>query len=355
MKDLLDKFLKSLDDIGKSIWNFLDPRQAFSWKTLISLGLFSWIAMLIIGESPLVALDSSKDDVQLSSLQHAFFILGWVFLNLGIGWGFANDAKDKKKSKIKIPLLDWEFYPGALVTAGITCFFLFRVWNPEWRAAALISWPLVTAIYTAIPKTISSIVGKKWPEPQVRQDLIISALLHIIVSCWLGFYFLVQNWIEEYPPLRSSANGLQESMFMFELDPQPKMLDLAEAVLRGRLAEIPPPEARSRFADQQFIREFINDVKRQVEQQLPASQQILELVISLPISTDLVDMPLRLQAFWQELEPNGASYYLQKECQLYPTIETTSQEPLSPAQRSNLTVIQCGTPELIANSEDNQE
>ncbi|MGJ3249196.1 MAG: DUF5357 family protein [Elainellaceae cyanobacterium] len=354
MKDLFDKFLKSLDDIGKSIWNFLDPSQAFSWKTLISLSLFSWSAMLIIGESPLAALDSSNDDVQLSPLQHAFFILGWVFLNLGIGWGFAKDAQGQKKSKIKIPLLSREFYPGAWVTAGVTCFFLFRLWNPEWRALALISWPLVAAIYDAIAKTISSIVGKKWPEPQVRQDLIISALLHILVSCWLGFYFLVQNWIEEYPPLRSSGSGLQESMFMVELDPQPEMLDIAEAVLRGRLAELPPPEARLRFADPQFIDQFINDVKRQVEQQLPGSQRVLDLEIILPISTNL-DTPLRLQAFWQELESNGASYYLEKECQLYPTIETTPQTQLSPAQRSNLTVIQCGTPELIANSEGNQE
>lgn len=354
MKDLLDKFLNSLKDIGKSVGNFLDPRQAFCWKTLISLSLFSWGVMLIVGESPIAALDPSNEDVQLSPLQNAFFVLGWVFLNLGIGWGFAKDAKEKKKSNIKIPLLNWEFYPGALVTAGITCFFLFRVWNPEWRAIALISWPLVTALYAAIPITISSIVGKKWPEPQVRQDLIISVLLHIIVSCWLGFYFLVQNWIEEYPPLRSSSSGLQKSMFMVELDPQPEMLDLAEAVLRGRLAELPPPEARSRFADPQFVQEFINDVKRQVEQQLPASQRILDLVITRPISTDL-DTPLRLQAFWQELEANGASYYLQKECQLYPTIEITSQEQLSPAQRANMNPIQCGTPQLIANSGSNQE
>jgi hypothetical protein len=346
VKAFFDKFFKSLDDAGKAIWDFLNPTNAFSWRTLIFLSLFSWSLMLALGGLPVEVVGESASNGEtsrVSPVQSALFFLGWIFLNLGIGWGFAKDAQgDKKKSKIKIPLLDIEFFPGAWITAGLTCCFLFRVWDPEWRSLALLSWPIVTAIYAAIPKIIPLITSRKPPEPQVRQDLLLLALLHTMLSCWIGFYLLIQSWITVYPPLLGSASGIRRSMFLVAINPGPTLLDTAEARLREQFAEEALPIVRSQLENS----EFIATVTEQVQQQVATAQQFnLNLRIFAPLGDD---SPFRLQAVWQKTGENRASYYLEKRCSLRPEMQPSGTPQV---ETPSATRIRCEPPILLRDLE----
>ncbi len=345
MKAFLDQFFKWMDNAGKTIWEFLNPIKAFSWRTLIFLSLFSWSLMLALGGVPseVVGNSASRGEVsQFSPMHSALFNLGWVFLNLGIGWGFAKDAKGDKKSKVKIPLLDLEFFPGAWITAGLTCCFLFRIWMPELRSLALLCWPIVTAVYAAIPKTIPLIIGHKLPEPQVRQDLLLLALLHSMLSCWIGFHLLVQSWVVTYPPLLSSASGIGKSMFLTAINLGPTLLDVAEDRLQAQFAEEALPIVRSQLENPQFIA----TVTDQIQQQTPTSQRVgLSLRILAPLGDD---RPLKLQAAWQEPVENGASYYLEKRCSLR-SMESSSDLPQPTAL--SMTRIRCNPPTLVRDSE----
>jgi hypothetical protein len=344
VNDLLTQFFTRLDQAGKVIWNFLNPQQPLSWRTLILISLFSWTLVLVAGPSPIPVLGGLDDDgdlVSLSPLQNALFIIGWVFLNLGIGWWFAIDSKKDKKAKIKIPFLELEFYPGAWITAGITCLFLFRLWNPGWREVALVSWPIVTAVYAAVPKLLSPVRERKLPKPEDRQALTILALKYTLLSCWFAFYFLIQSWLTNYPPILASTSGLRGSMFIVKLSPdQSAMLDSAESVLRARVNELPLPEVRSQLQNP----DFISEIESQVMQGLSPSQQALNL--ELQIFNLVVDGegPVRLWALWSDDDERRSSY-LEKVCQLQ-IQRLDPGEPSASADRPSIIRLQCGSPNL---------
>lgn len=253
---MVEALLKQLEASLKNTLEFFRPKDAFSWQTLFLLGLFSWgMAVLSVEGFEL------EPGMALPAATWVLFTMGWIFVTTAIGWGMVNQV-------IKVPLLDIKIKPAIWITSGLTSAFAFQIWNPSTRAIAIVSWPIVFALFSAFPQFIVVSENKfKVPSPSVRQKILITTLVCLLVSSWLQVHFVVQDWVmNQYPTLR--AGNFTSSTFVVQLGDPPPVLDIAEQTVSETLRPRPIPEVRGwlvRVADEvpslnaQFRRSLIDE------------------------------------------------------------------------------------------------
>lgn len=191
MLKLLNKLLTWLNNTFKFFLGIFTPETAFSWQTLIGLSLFSW------GMSFLA-----------TSIFH--FILAsfsWFFLILGVYWA---TTSNKSLSIGKILLSPW--ITGALITC-----YIFGIFTGELPTYALVIWPLISAVIAALPICLDQDFRPMIPAKDKRQSLVWILTTQLILSCWFQFYFLVQNWLIQYPTI--TVDTFKESAFVVRINP----------------------------------------------------------------------------------------------------------------------------------------
>ncbi|HEY9814863.1 MAG TPA: DUF5357 family protein, partial [Candidatus Obscuribacterales bacterium] len=166
------------------------PPDPFSWQTLILLSLFSWLISLLI-TTPIV--------------RDVLATIGWIFLSLGIGWATVD---------IKFSILGFKIYPGPWLTAGMVLGLIYA-WDLISLEVMLVLWPMTTAAIATIPLYLAP--GPKLRVPKVgdRQTIVIVALSHALISCWVGLFLVVQIWIQFYPSTLSDS--FENSAFVVKL------------------------------------------------------------------------------------------------------------------------------------------
>lgn len=268
--DLVGRGFNFARDASQKTWTVIRPNQALSWQTLMFLSLFSWLMALLTSDSPLFQQPGQNADptTETSPVKYALFTMGWIFLTMSVGWLLA-------KSKYKLPFLEVELRPAAWIAGAITCAFAFRVWNDETRPTALSAWFLVSALYYVIPRVLDlrdkgegaeakqvSMMDRakkaiKTPEADELQKYILVLLVSILLSCWTSFYFLVQDWLEEYPALQ--AVPLESGAFVSQFGSPPEVLAIAETVVANRLEPLTVPEIRGWLANPEAHYRALND------------------------------------------------------------------------------------------------
>jgi Family of unknown function (DUF5357) len=193
----------------------------FSGTTALLLGIFSWLVYLLIQEP------AAKELVAIT---------GWFFLIVGTDWVLF-------KKTVPIPLLGLKITYGPWVTGALVSFALYinRFFIQD-EATALVSWPLLSGLIAAVPTVLKTGPQIKRYEdflPRERQFLVLLALISILLSCWIQFYFLLDNLVQQYPSLLADAN-ISRSAFIVRVNPPPvskgvEILDTAEAVIRENL------------------------------------------------------------------------------------------------------------------------
>jgi hypothetical protein len=180
VKELLDE-----------LWNQLRPPRTFSWQTLVLLSVFSWALSILV------------ETLILKDLLSRF---GWLFLTFGVGWALSGN---------KLNILGLEINTGPWITGALACVVLFAGWVGDLGRVAWVSWPIFSAISAAVPHFFPRFTFSI-PDPKVRQDLILRAVLAGTMSCWIQFYFVVQDWLRDYPSLLS--DDFRRSAFVVRLD-----------------------------------------------------------------------------------------------------------------------------------------
>ncbi len=287
--------LKLLDDAVRGLIDIFRPKQTFSWQTALFLCLFSWamawasVENLNEGLGELLPADNPAEEPasvvdSMMPVTRALFTMGWIFLIISVGWLLA-------KEKVKIPILDVTIKPAIWVTSALTSAFLFEIWNPETFSLVLISWPLIFAAYAALAK-VFVISDNRFimPEVDVRQQMILTALICLMMSCWFRFHFVVQQWIfEDYAVLQ--LVDFRDNAFVVQVGESPPTLDIAQWTLQRELGILPIPEARWWFRN---VDENVSELNDQFQQNLQDVEETVAWELALS-ATKISDPTFALQ------------------------------------------------------------
>lgn len=243
----MDTLLKLLWKAIASVLEFFRPKHPFSWQTLFLIGLFSWSMALLsvenfdIGPGSLLPTDTvpsqAENDSSIPPATWALFTMGWIFFTIAVGWLLANE-------KVKLPFLNITIQPAVWVTSALTSIFLFRVWDPAMRPLALMSWPIIFALYSALPKfLVVRDTQFAVPRPVARQQIVITSLICLVISCWIRFHFVLQDWItDDYPVMQ--AGDFRFSGFVVQMGEPLPVMSAAETALVEELAPRAIPDIR---------------------------------------------------------------------------------------------------------------
>jgi Family of unknown function (DUF5357) len=290
----------------------LKPAQIFSWHTLTLLSIVLAVASFF-----------------LIAFQPILIVISAIFLIGGVAW-----------YTTKEPITIQGISLGSWLTGGLISLFLFGIWgNPALIPVAIILWPILSAFVAAVPEFWHEGLKLKTPAPEVRINLVIFLLIHLVLSCWLVFLFTVQGWVQQYPSLR--ADNLSNSSFVnainFQSNPTPRgafILNSVETRLKEQIDGKIWPDVERWLLN-------ANDRIVRISQDVVADQRVEEDAlwqIGSNISSRESGYNLDLLANWRGPGSRPEGYHLKKSCQLILSRRRAAAER-SPVSLSDL---QCG-------------
>ncbi|WP_414549308.1 septal junction protein FraD [Anabaena sp. CCY 0017] len=340
-KDVLG-FLKFFVGIYEGVRKLLIPPKAYSWQTFIYLSVFSWtLSFLAVGY-----------------VKSLIAFLGWLFLIAGTAWYTTDDP-------LRVP---GTFMPvGAVITGFLVSVFAFGNQEDVITPRTIILWPTISAIITAIPDFIEGTDIKttaKLPKPEVRERIIVLVASCMLISCWIQFYFLMDNWLTQYPSLLT--DNFNRSTFVVRIvEPvEPGTTDETKPETKEEIQKIPENGVAILDGIQIQVEQTLNNTPwSQVEKWLidatPEVQKLGNQVIKQKLGQyeerELWRVEARvaniksgyrldLLSIWTGPSSNPKGYYLQKSCRIEPIAVSarTSRIPLSEVEeRNTVAEIEC--------------
>jgi Family of unknown function (DUF5357) len=180
-----------INNLDKFWGKFLKPPHFFHWKTLLLISFVLWIAAVLT--------------MNVLEWQQAFITWGYLFFLAGISWFF----KEKPLIFKGFSLHPW------LIALLISLFFFYNLPEGHLTGFAAIVFPLFSVCIASIYEILES--GVKWEIsiPLIRANFIIFLLLHCLISCWIGFNVLMEQWLKDYPSL--FAENFNNSAFIIKI------------------------------------------------------------------------------------------------------------------------------------------
>jgi hypothetical protein len=214
MPTITDFFRKKLLDFWKWIEKSIKPPIVFSYQTLILLSIYSLVLGLLT--------------TGLTS--RAIIACGWMFFLLETAWSL-----NEKPIRIGSFLLNF-WIMAVLICVFVFGYILEDLFQPElW-----VTLPFVVILIMTINEFTNSKLQFQIPSVAVRQRLLTQLAIHLLISCWMQFFIVVNDIIESYPVLVREDFG--NSVFVNKLPflPVPKSrgevaLESVTTVVKERL------------------------------------------------------------------------------------------------------------------------
>ncbi|MBW4645580.1 MAG: septal junction protein FraD [Goleter apudmare HA4340-LM2] len=312
-KDLLIVF-KFVEDIYLGLKKLLLPTKAYAWQTLIYLSVFSW-GLSYFATTP---------------IKEIIALCGWLFLIAGTAWYTTDDP-------VRVP---GTFMPvGALITGFLVSVFAFGNERDGITSSTIVLWPTVAALITAIPSFFAGTgteAKAQLPKPEERQKLVILIASCMVISCWIQFYFVMENWLQQYPSLLS--DNFRRSTFVVRTE-VPANVSTNGIFILNKLQ--PKLEAKINKQSWSQVEKWLQNAntnlielyeevkldKRLKEYEEKELWQI-EPRISNPYIGKKDEYLLDILSVWTGPSSNPRGYYLKKSCQIRPiAIPTKTQKP----------------------------
>ncbi|MDZ8239962.1 MAG: septal junction protein FraD [Nostoc sp. SerVER01] len=298
LKDLFGVF-RFAEGLYAGIRKILVPPKAYSWQTFIYMSVFSWVLSYF-------AIGYIKDII-------AFF--GWLFLIAGTAWYTTEDP-------LRVP---GTFMPvGAVITGFLVSVFAFGSQRDVITPTTIVFWPTISALITAIPEFIEGTdtdAKAQIPKPEDRQKIIILVASSMLLSCWIQFYFVVDNWLEQYPSLQ--ADTFKNSTFVLRNEDSAKappngilILDKLQPIVEEQIGETAWSEVEKWLLD---AKQRVGSLGRGVIQKNLGKYEEKELWRVEPrVSNTKSGYILDLLSIWTGPSSNPRGYYLKKSCRIEP-------------------------------------
>ncbi|MDM9584462.1 MULTISPECIES: septal junction protein FraD [unclassified Nostoc] len=306
LKDVFGVF-KFAEGLYAGIRKLLVPPKAYSWQTFIYMSVFSWVLSYF-------ATGYIKDII-------AFF--GWLFLIAGTAWYTTEDP-------LRVP---GTFMPvGAVITGFLVSVFAFGDQRDVITPRTIVFWPTISALITAIPEFIEgndTDAKARIPKPQDRQKIIILVASSMLLSCWIQFHFVTDNWLRQYPSLQ--ADTFKNSTFIVRTEQAVKIprngvviLQRLQPIVVEQIAERPWSEVEKWLLD---AKERVGNLGREIIKKNLSKYEEKELWRVEPrVANTKSGYILDLLSIWIGPSSNPRGYYLKKSCRIEPVAETTNSE-----------------------------
>ncbi|WP_414529458.1 septal junction protein FraD [Nodularia chucula] len=331
LKDVLG-FLSFFAGIYEGSKKIFLPPKAYAWQTFIYLSVFSWVFSLL----------------SAGYVRTIIAFLGWLFLIAGTAWYTTEDP-------LRVP---GTFMPvGAVITGFLVSVFAFS--NPEnmITSRTIVLWPTFSAIITAVPEFVEGTdtsTKAKLPKPEVRKKVIVLLGTSMLISCWLQFYFVIDNWLVQYPSLLT--DNFERSNFVVRIvEPQieteeapagetevqqiPKngvtILDTLQIRVEEELNQTPWSQVERWLIDvTDEVRRLGNQV---INQTLGEYEERNLWRVEARVTNIESGYELNLLSIWNGPSSNRQGYYLEKSCRIEPIAisEISGRIPLSQVEAIN--------------------
>lgn len=304
LKDIFGAF-KFVQGLYAGIRRVLIPPKAYSWQTFVYLSVFSWIVSYF-------AIGYIKDII-------AFF--GWLFLIAGTAWYTTEDP-------LRVP---GTFMPvGAVITGFLVSVFAFSNQQDVITPRTIVFWPTISALITAIPEFIEgndTDAKARIPKPEDRQRIIVLVASSMLLSCWIQFYFVMDNWLRQYPSLQ--ADTFKGSTIVVRTEEQVKIpqngaviLERLQPIVVSQISQRPWSEVEKWLLPEEYRVETLG---REVIQKNLGQYEEKELWRVEPrIDNTKSGYILNLLSIWTGPSSNPRGYYLQKSCRIEPVAATSN-------------------------------
>ena len=174
----LTKLTNNLWETNKKIQKAMIPPKVVHWKTPLLLSIF--LALLTVGAV------TDRDTRAL------LFDMSWLFFTLSMGL-----LTSQQPFVInRVSLSPW-------VTSILIGLWLLIRLPSDKKEIAWISGPLIAVVVLAIIEVWKSESKREGIRSLVRPQFLMITLVHLLFSCWFGFHFLIQGWIQQYPSVLS--------------------------------------------------------------------------------------------------------------------------------------------------------
>ncbi|MEH2128088.1 septal junction protein FraD [Nostoc sp.] len=306
LKDVFGVF-KFAEGLYAGIRKILVPPKAYSWQTFIYMSVFSWVVSYF-------ATGYIKDII-------AFF--GWLFLIAGTAWYTTEDP-------LRVP---GTFMPvGAVITGFLVSVFAFGDQRDVITPRTIVFWPTISALITAIPEFIEgndTDAKARIPKPQDRQRIIILVASSMLLSCWIQFHFVTDNWLRQYPSLQ--ADTFKHSTFIVRTEAAVKIpqngvviLQRLQPIVVEQIAERPWSEVEKWLLD---AKQRVGNLGREIIKKNLSKYEEKELWRVEPRVTNTKSgYILDLLSIWIGPSSNPRGYYLKKSCRIEPVATATNPE-----------------------------
>ncbi|BAY24468.1 hypothetical protein NIES2100_42630 [Calothrix sp. NIES-2100] len=326
-KDLLG-LTGFVSDIYAGIKKFFVPDRAYSWQTLIYLSLFSW-AISSFATGPI------KDTI-------AFF--GWLFLIAGTAWYTTDDPA-------RIP---GTYMPvGAVITGFLVSVFAFGQQANGITSGTIVFWPTFSALITAIPEFFEGSgtdYKTQLPKPEDRQKIVVLVASSMLLSCWIQFYFVVNNWIAEYPSLLS--DNFQRSTFVIRTEPPVKVSPNGAVILKELQPKLEQAIDKQSWAQVERWLQNANANLANLSQKILQDKRLrekdeknlwrIEPRITNPNPRKKDEYNLDILSIWTGPSSDPRGYYLKKSCQIRPIAQSPNKSTAQKPDQTSLTAeIEC--------------
>lgn len=196
------------------LWSIFKPPKLFSWQTLILIGIGLYLIALILF---IIAKNSPKNALNLLTYHHLFALVSWICILLG---SIGNLYKKPVKI-IGISINPW-------LVSTLISIFIFGILKDFYKpdnfyqavGISVVAWPILSALIASAEILIKVSKTLDLPDVATRQKIIILILVHLIISCWLQFYFLIQTWPQKY--LKKPPEDFKKSSFVVKYKIQGK-------------------------------------------------------------------------------------------------------------------------------------
>ncbi|MEH2405519.1 septal junction protein FraD [Nostoc sp.] len=297
-KDVFGLF-KFTEGLYAGIRKLLVPPKAYSWQTFIYLSIFSWVLSYC-------ATGYIKDII-------AFF--GWLFLIAGTAWYTTEDP-------LRVP---GTFMPvGAVITGFLVSVFAFGSQQDVITSRTIVFWPTISSLITAIPEFIEgndTDAKARIPKPEDRQRIIILVASSMLLSCWIQFYFVMDNWFQQYPSLQ--ADTFKRSAFVVRTEERVKIPQNGVVILEKlqprvveEIAQRPWSEVEKWLLDaKQRVRTLSTEV---IQKNLGRYEEKELWHVEPRVANTKSGYILDLLSIWIGPSSNPRGYYLKKSCRIEP-------------------------------------
>ncbi len=332
IKDFLIGTFKFIQDILSGTQKLLLPTKPYSWQTLIYLSVFSWL---------------------MSSWATGVFVkeiiayCGWGFLILGTAWYTTDNPVVVPGTSMPV---------GALITGGLVSLFAFRHGENLLNPVSFVLWPTISALITAIPEFFQGTgtkVNPQIPKPEARQKIIVLIASSMLVSCWLQVYFVVDNWVKQYPSLLT--DNLNNSALVMKFSPpededsKTKKIPKNGALILNKLV----PVIITQIDDQPWskVERILKNARAKDSEISKLGRRIIETELAAYKERDLWRVEARvssinpnspdvyklsLLSIWSGPSSKKERYYLKRSCQIEPVASSSSTSGREEGRRAEI-------------------